>query len=272
MNRSLILSLALGTSLAACAAEPPERPTAAPTAAPTADKAAPAPAAVSADAEAQVRAALGSLLPGAEIGEVRASPLPGLMEANIEGRVLYVSSDGRYLIQGNLIDVEARDNLTLHAEARGRKALLDSVDVSQRAVVFPAANEKHVIKVFTDIDCGFCRRMHRQIDEYNRLGITVQYLFYPRAGLGSESFDKAVSVWCARDRRKALTDAKNGVELPRANCSNPVTMDYDLGRRVGLSGTPAVYAASGHELGGYVEPAELRARLDELAASQPDGR
>ncbi|KAA2284988.1 DsbC family protein [Arenimonas fontis] len=263
MNRSLLLSLALGASLAACAAEPPDQAAAA-------AAARPAVPAQDGAAEARVREALESLLPGVEVTGIRPSPLPGLFEASVEGRVLYVSNDGKYLIQGALVDVQARDNLTRHSEARNRKALLDAVDIRERGVVFPAADEKHVIKVFTDIDCGFCRRMHRQIAEYNRQGITVEYLFYPRAGIGSDSFEKAVSVWCARDRRKALTDAKNGVELPRASCSNPVTMDYDLGRRVGLSGTPAVYAASGHELGGYVEPAELRARLDEL--SQAAGR
>ncbi|HLS84320.1 MAG TPA: DsbC family protein [Arenimonas sp.] len=267
MNRSLILSLALGASLAACAAEPAGEATA-PAARPAT---APASAPVSGDTQARVRQALESLLPGVTVGEVRASPLPGLMEAGIDGRVLYVTEDGRFLIQGALIDVQARDNLTRHSEARMRKALLETVDIAQRGVVFPAAREQHVVKVFTDIDCGFCRRMHRQIDEYNRQGITVEYLFYPRAGLGSESFRKAVSVWCAADRRKALTEAKNGVELPRANCSNPVTMDYDLGRRVGLTGTPAVYSAGGYELGGYVEPAELRERLDELAAEAAAG-
>src|SRR5690606_7757779 len=159
MNRSLILSLALGASLAACAAEPAGEATA-PAARPAT---APASAPVSGDTQARVRQALESLLPGVTVGEVRASPLPGLMEAGIDGRVLYVTEDGRFLIQGALIDVQARDNLTRHSEARMRKALLETVDIAQRGVVFPAAREQHVVKVFTDIDCGFCRRMHRQI-------------------------------------------------------------------------------------------------------------
>ena len=133
--------------------------------------------------------------------------------------------------------------------------------------MFPARGKaKAVLTVFTDIDCGYCRRMHQEMAEYNRLGITIEYLFYPRDGIGSEAFDKAVSVWCSADRRAALTAAKAGQALPKADCANPVTRDYDLGRRIGLDGTPAIYAPDGTQLGGYVAPAEMLARLDEIAA------
>jgi thiol:disulfide interchange protein DsbC len=259
------LPLALMISLTACAAEPQAPAAAAPAAkAPAAGTpAAKAPAAGS--PEANVRAALAELAPGAEVGEISASPIPGYREVPLEGRVIYVSDDGKYLIQGTLFDIAARESLTAASESVLRKDLLATIGKDRR-ITFAAAQPKHVVTVFTDIDCGYCQRMHEQIGEYNRLGITVDYLFYPRGGIGSESFDKAVSVWCAPDRNKALTASKAGLVMPKANCTNPVTMDYDLGRRIGLDGTPAIYTPDGVQLGGYLEPAAMLARLDELAA------
>ncbi|GAB2489961.1 thioredoxin fold domain-containing protein [Arenimonas alkanexedens] len=256
------LPLALLISLTACAAEPQAQTTGAPAAkAGPAAAAAPAPAGV----EATIRAALADLAPGAEVGEVTASPIPGFREVPLEGRVIYVSEDGKYLIQGTLFDLASRESLTQASESVLRKELLATIG-NDRKITFAAAEPKHVVTVFTDIDCGYCQRMHEQIADYNALGITVDYLFYPRGGIGSESFDKAVSVWCAPDRNKALTASKAGLIMPKADCTNPVTMDYDLGRRVGLDGTPAIYTPDGVQLGGYLEPAAMLARLDELAA------
>ncbi|TNJ35561.1 thioredoxin fold domain-containing protein [Arenimonas terrae] len=249
MLRRPLSLLILLASLSACAAEP--TPANAPA------KAAPG--------EAAVRAALATLLPDARPVYVKPAPFAGFSEVGIDGRVLYVSNDGRHLIQGALVDVARRENLTLLAEAGLRKTALAAVG-PERRIVFAAAQPKHTVTVFTDIDCGYCRKLHEQIAEYNRLGISVEYLFYPREGIGSESFEKAVSVWCATDRRQALTAAKAGQALPRGTCKNPVTMDYDLGRRIGLDGTPAIYNADGRQIGGYVAPADMLARLEELAA------
>lgn len=252
MIRRSLLALALVATMTACAAEP--------------QAAAPAKAAAASPAgDAAIREALLGLVPGMEIGQISDSPIPGFREVAVGARVVYVSNDGKRLIQGALIDIASRENLTQASEAGLRKGLLAAVGDDSR-ITFAAANPKHEITVFTDIDCGYCRRMHSEIAEYNRLGITVNYLFYPRSGLGSESFDKAVSVWCAPNRRKAMTEAKAGKALPKADCTNPVTRDYDLGRRIGLDGTPAIYAPDGTQLGGYVAPAEMLARLDEIAA------
>ena len=257
------LPVALLISMTACAAEP----TAPPAAQPGTLAAAPAPAAASTPVgvEATVRAALTNLAPGAEVGKISASPIPGYREVPLEGKVIYVSDDGKYLIQGTLFDIAARESLTAASESVLRKDLLATVG-PDRKISFVAARPKHVITVFTDIDCGYCQRMHEQIADYNNLGITVDYLFYPRGGIGSESFEKAVSVWCAPDRNRALTVAKAGLALPKGSCTNPVTMDYDLGRRMGLDGTPAIYNPDGTQLGGYLEPQAMLKRLDELAA------
>lgn len=260
MIRRSPLMLAMLISLSACAAEPPPRSPPAATAATTV-------AAVAAPAKADeqaIRAAIKALAPTATIDSISPSPIVGFSEVAISGRIVYVSNDGAHLIQGSVLHIPDRENLTLASEGAIRKQLLDKAGPDRR-IVFAAADPKYRITVFTDIDCGYCRKMHEQIADYNRLGISVEYLFFPREGIGSEGFQKAVSVWCAPDRRKALTAAKAGVELPRGNCSNPVTMDYDVGRRAGVDGTPAIFAPNGVQLGGYVEPEEMLARLDEIA-------
>lgn len=259
MIRHSLTALALVASLSACAAEPPAKPAApAANAAVAAKPGAPV-------SEAALRAAMKSVAPDAEITHIGDSPIPGYKEVALGARIVYLSNDGTRLIQGALFDIPKRENLTQVSEAVLRKDLLSSVGADRR-IVFAAAKPRHVVTVFTDIDCGYCRKLHEQIAVYNNLGITIEYLFYPRTGLGTESFDKAVAVWCAPDRRVAMTAAKAGKVLPAGKCTNPVTQDYDLGRRIGLEGTPAIYAANGEQLGGYVEPADMLARLDEIAA------
>jgi thiol:disulfide interchange protein DsbC len=116
------------------------------------------------------------------------------------------------------------------------------------------------------VECGYCRKLHNEIAQYNKQGIAVEYVAFPRMGLASEDFRKMEAVWCAKDRKKALTEAKNDHKVTAARCKNPVAMQYHLGQRAGLSGTPMILAEDGTLLGGYVPPAELRAALDKLAA------
>jgi thiol:disulfide interchange protein DsbC len=224
-----------------------------------------APAAPVASGDAAVRKAVATLSADVKIVALRAAPIAGLTEVQTEDDLIYVSNDGKYLLAGNIIDIANKRNLTEVSRAAARRGLLKAITASQM-IVFAPSHPKYTITVFTDVDCGYCRKLHSQIADYNKAGIAVDYLFFPREGLGSASFDKAVSVWCASDRQKALTDAKKGMSLPKTNCTNPVTMDYNLGIKVGVDGTPAIYAADGTQLGGYLSPTELRAKLDKLAA------
>jgi thiol:disulfide interchange protein DsbC len=221
-------------------------------------------AAASEQDEATVRAAIETLVPGAPIDSVRKAPLPGFYEVALAGQLVYVSANGKYLIQGTLYDIPEKFDLTEASKGRIRQAVLSEVGADKR-ISFAPSKPKHVVTVFTDIDCGYCRRMHDQVPEYNQLGIAIEYLFFPRAGAGSEAWDKAVSVWCSDDRRKALTDAKAGREIDRKECSNPIEEEYALGARVGVTGTPMIIAANGQQLGGYVPPEQLLQRLDALA-------
>lgn len=214
--------------------------------------------------DAAIRVAMQKAMPDAEIDSIKASPIPGYREVAVGGRVIYISADGRYLIQGNLFDLATRTSLTESSQAVIRRGILAKVG-PERRIIFAAAKPRHRITVFTDIDCGYCRKMHQQVAEYNKLGISVEYLFYPRSGLGTESSEKAISVWCSADRRKAMTDAKNDRPVPKKTCSNPIAADFALGQKMGFDGTPAIYAADGSQVGGYLAPPQMLATLDKLA-------
>lgn len=265
MKRSLFAVLG-AISLSACAQAPSPAATAAKPGAqstPTAPGKAEAPI-VAGTPEARARDALRKLNPQIKVDQIGAAPIPGFREAIVSGQVVYVSDDGKYLIQGSLYDIENKKNLGEASMAKVRAELLKSIPASDR-IVFAPPNPKHSVTVFTDIECGYCRKLHNEIAEYNRQGIAVEYLAFPRAGLGSADFKHMVSVWCATDKKKALTDAKNDKPVPAKDCKNPVTMQYDLGQRMGLTGTPMILARDGTQLGGYLPPAQLRAALDKLA-------
>lgn len=257
MHRRLTFLLALMTSLSACAQS----------AAPPAARTEPAKAVAASPAgEAAIRATMAKVLPDMEVTALRPAPFAGFSEVAMNGRVFYVSNDGTMLLHGQLLDIAGNRNLTMVSEGELRRSQLDAVDASRR-IIFPAAREKHRVTVFTDVECGFCRKLHEQIADYNAAGITVEYLFFPRMGPGSEGFEQAIAVACSTDKRAALTRSKAGTMLPHATCKNTVAADYALGKRVGVDGTPAVYAANGMQIGGYLPPDEMLAKLDEMKAA-----
>jgi thiol:disulfide interchange protein DsbC len=225
-------------------------------------------AAAADEGDAKARAAIQSLVPGATIDSIADAVVPGFYEVVLQGQIVYVSRDGKYLLQGSVYDIAAKTDVTEASRSGLRRKALKDVGPDKR-IAYRPEQTKHTVTVFTDIDCGYCRRMHQQMPEYNKLGIAIEYLFFPRAGVGSESFDKAVSVWCAADRAKALTDAKAGAELDKKECANPIEEEYALGNKIGVSGTPAVIAPDGTQLGGYLPPEQLLQRLDQLAAKTP---
>ncbi|MGQ0800110.1 MAG: DsbC family protein [Pseudomarimonas sp.] len=214
--------------------------------------------------DAQVRAAIASLVPNATIESIAEAKLPGFYEVVLPGQILYVTTDGKFLLHGNLYDVVANTNLTEGSRSEIRRAVLKAVDPEQK-ISFSSPEAKYVVTVFTDIDCGYCKKMHSEMAIYNSLGIGIEYMFFPRAGAGSESWEKAVSVWCSDDRRQAMTDAKADKPLDRKECVNPIEDDYAVGNRIGVSGTPMVIAADGTQLGGYLPPEQMLARLEQLA-------
>jgi thiol:disulfide interchange protein DsbC len=227
-----------------------------------------APKATANTPEARAIAAIQALNPRVSIDKVRAAPMAGFREAIVQGQVVYVSDDGRYLFlpgpQGALYDVAAKKDLSEQALASVRKDLLKTIPVSER-IVFSPPNPKHTVAIFTDVECGYCRKFHSEMAEYNKQGIEVQYIAFPRMGLGSPDHKKMISVWCAPDRKKALTDAKNDRAVPARDCKNTVSMQYDVGQRAGLTGTPMIIAEDGTTVGGYLPPQQLREALDKVA-------
>jgi len=201
--------------------------------------------------EAAIRRSIGKLLPDLKVERIEPAPVSGLYEVVVGPRLFYMSADGRYLLQGNILDLKTHENITESKLAKAKKSALDQVP-EDKMVIFSPEHPKHTITVFTDIDCGYCRKLHRDIGDFMKEGIRVRYLFFPRAGLDSPSYHKAVTVWCSKDRKQALTDAKAGKELAPLTCDNPVQEHMLLGELMGVTGTPAIVLEDGRLLPGYV--------------------
>ena len=219
---------------------------------------------------ADPRAALLKLLPaGSKLDDLRPSPIPGIYEFMQGADISYLTADGKYFIDGNLYDMKSRDNLTEALRTHARVALISAVPESEM-LIFSPANPKYTITVFTDVDCAYCRKLHSEMAELNRLGIRVRYMFYPRTGPGTESWRKAEVVWCSPNRNDALTRAKAGAALDmNRTCSpTPVKREYELGESLGVRGTPAIVTENGDYISGYLPPRELVEQLKELQVAK----
>ena len=205
------------------------------------------------------------LAPNAKTIAVSETPIEGLLQVQINSDIVYVTSDGQYLLQGQIMEIDSRTNITDQAKSGIRMSLLDDLKKDEQ-ITFSPVEPKYDLLVFTDIDCGYCRKLHNQIEEYNEEGIAIHYMAFPRAGIGSASYDKFVSVWCADDQQAALTLAKNGSDPEPQKCPNPIADQYELGREIGVTGTPALVTTDGTLIPGYVPPTQLRARLEALEA------
>ncbi|MFO1351797.1 MAG: DsbC family protein [Gammaproteobacteria bacterium] len=204
----------------------------------------------------KLQAALG----GAKPDSIAETAMPGLYEVTVGTQVLYVSSDGRFAMEGDLIDLNSARNLSEMRRSQLRLDALNGVGENNMVIFSPKSEAKHTITVFTDIDCGYCRKLHKEISSYTDQGIRVRYMLFPRAGLKSESYDKAVSVWCADNRQDAITRAKLGENIEHRSCANPVSDHYNLGLKLGVRGTPSIILDSGKLVPGYV-PAEQLAQM-----------
>ena len=213
------------------------------------------------DPHESLKVAVQKIFPGMKPDKISLSPVSGLLEVVIGPRLYYFSEDGRFLINGNIIDVQNQVDVTEPKAAEARKVALDSLGENEM-VIFSPKKSKYTVTVFTDIDCGYCRKLHDQIDEYNDLGISVRYLLYPRSQIGSPSYNKAVAVWCSADRKQALTEAKSGKSLEVKACSNPVSNNMQLGRMMGVNGTPAIVLGNGKMVRGYLPPKKLLKALE----------
>ncbi len=212
-----------------------------------------------------VKASLKGLIK-ADPDSVQLTPVEGLYEVTYGSKIVYMTKDGNFLIEGDVYDVKKGVNLTENVRQVGRKKVIDSLDPKHEIIFSPKGRKAdYVITAFTDIDCGYCRKLHKEIAQYNDLGIEMRYVAFPRSGPKTESYYKAVAVWCAKDRNKAMTFAKGGAKLEQLknleqvanakDCEDAVNEHLSKAREIGISGTPTLFMESGQIIPGYV-PAE----------------
>lgn len=219
----------------------------------------------SADDHTRIREALTRLAPTLQVDSIRPSAMTGMYEVIAGGEVLYLSEDGNFLLQGRLFDTRTRTDVTADAEKSLRALALGKIGPEKR-LSFEAKDPKHRVTIFTDVDCGYCRKLHQEIADYNRAGISVDYLFFPRAGLNSASFDKAAFIWCSDDPKQTMNQSMTpaGAAHAPASCDHPINETLALGQRIAKAGTPTILAEDGSFLGGYQSAAELGKRLAAL--------
>ncbi len=219
-----------------------------------------------ADGAKDPRAAILKRLPaGSKLEDLRPSPIPGLYEYMEGAEISYITSDGKFFIDGNLYDMDSRENLTEARRTKARVAMIAAVPESEM-LIFSPENPRYTITVFTDVDCGYCRKLHSEMAQLNKLGVRVRYLFFPRTGPNTESWHKAEAVWCSANRNEALTRAKTGapVDTSRTCGPTPVAREYALGQTIGVRGTPAIVTENGDYIAGYMPPHELVQQINDL--------
>ncbi|MGB5331051.1 MAG: DsbC family protein [Woeseiaceae bacterium] len=211
----------------------------------------------------EVRAKMSDMFESIDPENISVSPVDGWFTIQQGSIIAYVSDDGRYLLQGDLIDLERQVNLSEQSRNNARRDLIATLK-DEDAILFSPADVKYSVTIFTDVDCTYCRKMHSQINEYLDKGIQVRYALYPRNGPASKSWTTSEKVWCAKDRNEALTKAKLDRKFETSQCDSAmVSNHYRVGRDIGLSGTPAIVLEDGTLIGGYLPPAQLSQRLQQ---------
>jgi thiol:disulfide interchange protein DsbC len=212
-----------------------------------------------------IRESLKNILPdGTVIELIEPSPIPGIYAVYYgDLQPIYVTQDGSFFIYGDIykININSISNITEKSIAERRKLILQNIP-SEELISFKSSNEQFSVIVFTDVDCGYCRKLHNQIDEYNSLGISINYAAFPRSGLGTSAFTKMVGAWCSDNPKDSMTKLKNNSTLDISFCENqPVSKQYIIGKKLGVDGTPAIFSMDGEMFPGYIEPEELLLRL-----------
>ena len=216
--------------------------------------------------ETEIKEKISSILPpGTQIESIEKSDFPDIYKVYYgDIQPLYVSKDGKYFLYGDMFKISSSKiiNLTSTDITKRRMQLMKDIG-KEELISFISKNESHSVTVFTDVDCGYCRKLHNQIKEYNKLGITINYAAFPRSGLGSDSFMKMVGAWCSENMKLSLTKLKNNKEVSVNFCDNqPVSKHYAIGNKLGVTGTPAIFSSDGRLFPGYLSPEDLLIKLE----------
>lgn len=219
-----------------------------------------------ADEQENITATIKKLQPAAEIQVIEPSPVAGLYQVSIKDfDPIYMTGDGRYFMSGQLMQMTAEGKVLNLTEAKAqteRAAWLSKVPVADQIVFSPKKGKtKATIYVFTDVECGYCRKFHTEIPEYVAMGVEVHYLAYPRGGTDTEAAKKMQHAWCSKDRQAAITKVKAGGDVVAVSCANPIAKQYNLGKTIGVKGTPAIYTPDGFQIGGYLSPEQMKKAL-----------
>ncbi|MDO9451352.1 MAG: DsbC family protein [Stagnimonas sp.] len=261
-----LLSVSLAATTASCAPPQPDKAkqksktaqAAATTATVATPAAAPAGAALDAD---QLKEKLHALMPDLALDAVRPSAIPGLFEVQRGALFGYVTADGRFLISGDLINLETGEELTEASRKQMRLDMLAGLGDQYVAFDPPGGKAQNIVTVFVDVDCGYCRKLHDELPSYNALGIGFHYVFFPRAGLGSDSERQLDAAWCSPDRKSATTRAIHGEKFTAKTCDTPTKQHYELAAKLGVRGTPMMILPTGDIVNGYVPAAQLAERI-----------
>lgn len=206
------------------------------------------------------------LIPTLKPDRISKSPLSGLFEVVYGPNLIYMTADGRHVVKGEIIDIQSGKNLTVATRNAARIGAINGLGEDGMIVFAPDKDKvKHTITVFTDVTCPYCSKIHSEVPELVERGIKVRYLAFPRAGIGSKTYDQMVSVWCAENPRQAMTDAKQGKSVTPKNCPNPVSAHYALGQQTGINGTPTIIMSDGSMLPGYVPIDRLEKALQSIS-------
>ena len=209
--------------------------------------------------------AMDKLMPGINPEWVKPAPMTGFNEVVYGPHLFYISSDGQFLLRGDVLDLTTNENLTRPMRKKARLAAIESLG-EDSMIVYEPKQALHTVTIFTDIDCGYCRKLHSELQDYLDRGIRIRYLAYPRAGIPSTNYDETVSVWCSKDQQKALTDAKAERHVEQSKCDNPVADHFEMGRMIGVRGTPTIILDSGDIIPGYVPADALNTRLNQAGS------
>ncbi|WP_246480530.1 DsbC family protein [Motiliproteus sediminis] len=215
--------------------------------------------------EEQIRSRLEAINPQIQVMSVKDSPIEGVMEVALSsGETLFTSKDGEYFLLGQLYQAKGNGfvNLSEQRKKGFRAESLKALNPEDMVIFSPAGEVKATVYAFTDVDCGYCRKLHSEMADYNKAGIEIRYLAFPRAGVGSGAYNKMVSVWCADDRQQAMTQTKAGQAIAAKECVNPVAAQYQLGQEFGVNGTPALVFEDGSLMPGYVPADRLAAFIE----------
>jgi thiol:disulfide interchange protein DsbC len=218
-------------------------------------------------ANPQLKSTLQAAFPEIVIDSVQPSPINGLYEVTAGSTIFYSNADGSHIVYGDMLHVKGKDisNLTENKRKASRAKTVQGIS-DETTIIYPAKRPKYILTVFTDTDCGYCRRFHQDIAELNKQGVTVRYVAFPREGKNSATYKKMVSIWCSKDRQKAMNDAKNGLPVPAINCDHPIDMHMEIVETLGLKGTPTLLMSDGTMLPGYLPPPALLAQLQKVNA------